>query len=363
MIAYPETEQFRNVISKVVRKVRGKEEEKRNNPLPLLKFIGTVKLHGTNSAIGFNKELGHWFQSRNNVITSIKDNAGFAKYFEPFSNEFIQEKLLNTNTIIREEYEKGNSIIVFGEWCGGNIQSNVAITGLPKMFVIFKIKIVYPQLSPSQELDEDQKQEKDKEEEEEEESETNSLSYWLQPQEWSKINWHEKLIYNIYDFPVYEIDIDFNEPKMIQNKLIELTDAVEKQCPVGLFFNRPGLGEGIVWTEWATTHGTLTFKVKGQEHAVTKVKTLAAVDTEKLNSVQEFIDYACTDNRMKQGLDYLREQQIDSKEMKNVPVFLKWLTNDIIKEEKDTMDKAQLDPKDVTKAITTKGRTWYMNNI
>ncbi|CAF4636649.1 unnamed protein product, partial [Rotaria magnacalcarata] len=49
---------------------------------------------------------------------------------------------------------------------------------------------------------------------------------------------------------------------------------------------------------------------------------------------------------MHQGLDYLREQQITI-EMKNIGIFLKWLINDIIKEEKDTMEESNIDPKDV----------------
>ncbi|CAF1594923.1 unnamed protein product, partial [Didymodactylos carnosus] len=47
------------------------------------------------------------------------------------------------------------------------------------------------------------------------------------------------------------------------NTLTAITEQVERQCPVGAHFQRIGLGEGVVWTEWAETTGNLTFKVKG----------------------------------------------------------------------------------------------------
>ncbi|CAF3698067.1 unnamed protein product [Rotaria sp. Silwood1] len=50
------------------------------------------------------------------------------------------------------------------------------------------------------------------------------------------------------------------------NRLVEITTAVERQCPVGAHFNKQGIGEGVVWTEWAQSRGRLAFKVKGTEH-------------------------------------------------------------------------------------------------
>ncbi|CAF3383963.1 unnamed protein product [Rotaria sp. Silwood1] len=346
MISYPETEQFRGVITKVLRYTRRCEED-RDKELPVMKFIGTIKLHGTNSAIGYQKDSGHWCQSRNNIITPEKDNAGFAQYIYPLADEFFNNYVLPQSSIIREQYEQGRKILIFGEWCGGNIQKNVAICGLTKMFVIFKIRIIEEKITTIENEDEIQ---------------VDKNSFWLQPQEWTNIKWHDKSIYNIYDFPTFEIDIDFISPKLSQNKLIEITEEVERQCPVGTYFNKVGIGEGVVWTEWTLTQGGLTFKVKGEQHSVSKVKTLAPVDTEKLANIQEFIDYACTENRMCQGLDYLREQQLTI-EMKNIGTFFKWLLTDIIKEERDTMEKSNIDTKDLGRAINNKARIWFQEHL
>ncbi|CAF2055976.1 unnamed protein product [Rotaria magnacalcarata] len=354
MISYPETEQFRHVIAEVTNYARQREED-RDKELPTLKFIGTVKLHGTNSAIGYHKDLGHWLQSRNNILTPLRDNAGFALNMDHLADQLLHEYILPASSTIREYYEQGRKIVVYGEWCGGNIQKNVAISGLTKMFVIFKIRIV-------EEIKTTVKEKNEQDDTGENKTKIKKHSVWIDPKEWSNVKWHKKSIYNIYDFPTYEIDIDFNSPLLSQNKLIEITEEVERQCPVGTYFKQIGIGEGVVWTEWEKTRGGVTFKVKGEKHSVSKVKTLAPVDAEKLANLQEFVEYACTENRMHQGLDYLRELQITI-EMKNIGIFLKWLINDIIKEEKDTMEESNIDPKDVGRGLQMKAKTWFQRNL
>ena len=51
----------------------------------VVNLTGTVKIHGTNSAIGYDIQTKELFvQSRNNIITVEKDNAGFAMYVKDF---------------------------------------------------------------------------------------------------------------------------------------------------------------------------------------------------------------------------------------------------------------------------------------
>ena len=352
MISYPETEQFRTVISHVTRDTRRLEEDQQK-PLPSLTFTGTVKLHGTNSALVYQKDGVPRCQSRNNVLAPGKDNAGFYQEMNPIADRFFAEFVLPRSSAIREEYEQGRTVVIYGEWCGAAIQPGVAIHGLPKMFVIFNVRIRDETIA----IPEDEDEETD-----ERRTMNDKTRFWLEPKEWSEVKWPEQSIYNIYDFPTYNITIDFNNPKLSQNELIKITEQVERQCPVGSHFGKSGIGEGVVWTEWAETRGGLRFKVKGEEHSVSKVKTLAPVDTEKLANMEEFIEYACTENRMRQGLDYLREQQL-TLEMKNVGTFLKWLSNDIIKEEKDTMQQSNIDSKDVMRAVSNKARRWFQLNL
>lgn len=345
---YPSTEQFRHVITSVK-----KFADQHNDELPTLKFVGTVKLHGSNAAIGFQKDSGHWTQSRNNIITPLKDFESCAKSLSPVADQFFNEVVLPQCPAIREQYELGRKIVLFGEWCGGKIQKNVAIFGLPKMFVIFNVRI-YDEIdttTKSEEIDED-----------EDGQPITTSTHWLQPAFWSHIKWHEKLIYNIYDFQTYELEINFECPQIAQDKLIEITEKVENQCPVGTYFDRSGLGEGVVWTEWEKSNGTLVFKVKGARHSVTNVATLAPVDTEKFQNTQNFVEYACTDNRMHQGLDYIREQQL-AVEMKNFGLFMKWIVGDIAKEEKDTMDASGVTIADVGRTAKNRLLSWFKNQL
>jgi len=332
-------EQFRHICKSVIC-----HAQKHNKKIPVLKFIGTVKIHGTNAAIGYQKDTGHWFQSRNNTITPRSDHEGFARTMEPLAEQFLTECILPQSRALQEHYEQGRKIIVFGEWCGGKIQKKIAIYGLPKMFVIFKV-LVCDEVT-NENTDESNEQ-------------NSKSSFWLQRKEWCDINWHEEHIYNIFDFPTYDIDIDFECPALSQNHLVNTTEAVEEQCPVGTYFHKTGVGEGIVWTEWEQTCGDLNFKVKGEKHSVSKVKTLASVDTEKFVKFQEFVDYACTENRMLQGLDFLREQQLTI-DIKNFSVFMRWLSNDIIKEEKDILEASALQFKDVGRLVQYKAKQWFL---
>jgi hypothetical protein len=85
MIKFPSIEQFRSVVATVLRQFNfvGLDENgdaiyDTTKPKPTLTFKGTVKLHGTNAAVCWNASSGMWAQSRENIITPEKDNAGFA---------------------------------------------------------------------------------------------------------------------------------------------------------------------------------------------------------------------------------------------------------------------------------------------
>ena len=167
-------------------------------------------------------------------------------------------------------------------------------------------------------------------------------------------------IYNILQFPTYEIDIDFNNPEKIQNKLIEMTVSVEEECPVGKFFNILGVGEGIVFT--CVTDQKLKFKSKGEKHSASKVKTLNTIDVEAMESINEFVEMAVSENRLEQGISFFKENNI-SVNSKNTGDFLRWVVTDVLKEEKDTLETSGLDDKKVKNAIVSKARMWFLNHV
>ncbi|CAF0924602.1 unnamed protein product [Adineta ricciae] len=328
MIAYPDTNQFHDVIESIRRyPYRYKIEQGKN--YPKLKFTGTVKLHGANAAIVYQKELGYHCQSRHLIVSPEMDNHGFAHFMYPLAEKFLQERVLINCSMLQKHYDRGNTIVIYGEWCGRNIQKNVALCGVRKMFVIFKIRIG-----------------------------ESKPPVWIDPKHWSNLQWSEQLIYNIFDFSTYDIEIDFNQPQLAQSKLVEITKTVENECPVGMYFNQKGYGEGIVWTEWLQSYGNLSFKVKGEMHAVTKGGPMAPIAAERFDSIRDFVEYACTDNRMNQALDYLCEIQLEI-EMENFDTFLEWIIADIKKEETNTIKNSNLNLKDVMCAISRKATVWF----
>lgn len=321
MKKYPSIEQFRNVIKSVrlIHDYQGKDEDgkaiyKHVDNYPTLKFRGTIKLHGTNASVVKYSDGRMEYQSRERVLSLEEDNAGFMATMMNKNLDFLFADRAFTE-----------SVAVYGEWCGGNIQKGIAINGLDKMFVIFGIM---------------------------------ADDTWVElPKD---LHDNANGIYNILQFPTYEIEIDFNQPELVQNKIIEMTVSVEECCPVGKYFNKEGVGEGIVFT--CISNQNLKFKSKGEKHSVSKVKTLNPIDVEAMAGINEFIELAVTENRLKQGISYFNENNIEV-HAKNTGQFLGWIVRDVLKEEKDTLEASGLDEKKVKNAIVTKARMWFLNGI
>lgn len=362
MHKYFSTRQYKDIIRKVYERCQF-----HSIAVPQLEFKGTVKLHGTNSSfynVLSNDEIV--VQSRNNVITVEKDNAGFAAYVN--SQREIVSKIF---TEIKKQFPdavKDKTAVVYGEWAGGSIQKKVALSNVEKFYAVFAIKLT----------DNKEHIEVDVNESDEEQDVNNNFDdgKWLTEEQIESVLtsvgkeiMHKVRMFSIYDFPTFTVKIDMANPKLTQNKLIEITNSVEEECPVGKQLGSIGVGEGVVWkcispVEVLQTDD-LIFKVKGEKHSVSKVKTIAEVDEVKLNSIKEFVDAVVTENRLNQGIEYLKEQSLGIV-MQNMGVFLKWLANDCIKEEGGMMEASGLEKKDVMSSISNKAKQWYLvlaNNL
>lgn len=319
---YPKIGQFRNVIKdiKLRTEYAGKDENgepiyKNSIPKPIITFYGSVKIHGTNLGIILDRVNNViYFQSRENIITPLKDNAGAASY------------LASIQTELWELFKgiEGDTVCIYGEWAGQSIQKGVAISQLPKAAYIFDIKVG---------------------------------DTWLSKEQVSKYSEPNLKIYNIWNFSNWKIDIDFNNPELSQNTLADLTLEIEKCCPVGKEFGVEGIGEGVVWKS-----DGLFFKVKGDQHSASHVKTLASVDVEKIQSVIDFVKQTVTKNRCEQSLQKLKEcgKPIDQT---STGEFIKWIREDILKEELDTIVQNGLEVKDLNGPISKASKDWYFQNM
>lgn len=337
-ISFPSIDQYRNAIKRVVDSAKYHQV-----PIPSVKMMGTVKLHGTNAGIVVTSKGDIYFQSRERVITPENDNAGFATWAHQHKSYFRQL----ADRIVPPDTPGNKSVQIYGEWCGGNIQKGVGLSKLPKMFVIFAVRV----------------------------SETAESTDWrdiFTVEDAMNGTCRPEGIYISTEFPVFFMRIDFNKPEHFQNQLQELTLAVEKDCPVarkllGVDYEGELIGEDIVW-EITPDESTpfdlrgLRMKTKGEKHSASKVKTLVSIDMDKVNSIEEFVEYACTENRLQQGLTKLQEKGLEPT-VQNTGEYLKWISSDIAKEELDTLSASGLTMKDVGGKISAKARNFYLENL
>jgi hypothetical protein len=341
-ISYPSTKQFRDTVRDVTYDTTFNGFDENDQPVfnslaekPKILFEGTVKLHGTNAGVSVGQgEV--WVQSRNRVVNSLTGHMGFAEFVHA-NREYFQEMYDRVFYASNGLIEEGSTITFNGEWCGKGIQQGVAISESEhKMFFLFAVKVTPP----------------------------TEKSFWLPENILTQVYTKHDRVYVLRDLRKYYKLIDFNKPAMATEALIELTNKVEEECPVSkLLLDVSGVGEGIVWVGWYNEKRYI-FKVKGDKHSSSKVKKLAQVDAQKMQSVYDFVDYAATDNRIEQGIGEVKQSlEVDELTKKNTPDLLRWVANDIIKEESDVLQSNGIEWKDVGKHVSDRVRRVFFAKI
>lgn len=320
-IGFPKISQLSNVVYNV------RQLYKDESILPIIQYTGRVKIHGTNSSIVFLPDGTFYCQSRSRVISVDDDNAGFAAY-------------VYTN-IARIKYALGMvetpqiTTVIYGEWCGGNIQPGVAISKLPKMFVIFAIARLMP----------------------------DGIRYQYRNLDWlidSSIN-----LFNTNVLGKWELEIDFNQPHLAQNQLVEFTQQVEACCPLGKYFGIEGIGEGIVFLNTMSNSQleVLSFKSKGEEHSKSPVKTVGVVDVVRLAEINRLVEYLLYHNQLEdrptQAVRMLKESGYQMTSMKDMKAYIDWIKADIMSENLPEIEKSGFSIKDVMSSCTNQAKTDY----
>lgn len=332
---YHKIKQFKDVVKTIQHQANYKGLDENGEPIyeeslkPTITFIGTIKLHGTNAGICYNPINGMVAQKRSSFLKEC-DNINAHMGFYEFVNYTEKKSLLTLMQLLYEKHCKfpEEQLILYGEWAGTSIQKGVSISELPKAFYIFDCKIYDAKKDTNRWID-------------------------ISNLDVSMID----NVYNIYNFPTYSLEIDFNNPGNSQNKLIELTNEVEKECPVAKQLGVSGIGEGIVWTGFYKGEKYI-FKVKGEKHSTSKVKTLASVDPEVLNNIDSFVDYACTKNRIEQGI-----KEVNATEKKDMPDLLRWVAKDILEEEANELKANNLEWEQVAKDCNNRVRLYFFEKL
>jgi hypothetical protein len=324
-ISMAEIGQFGNIFQPIIKTARFVRMED-GEPFfdetikpPVLTFKGTIKLHGTCASVCYDG-TDLWAQSKNRIITPIDDNAGFAQ-FVGVNNEYF----LN----LMKSLYVGEPIALFGEWAGKGIQAGVAISEIEKSFFIFGLKV---------------------------------SGYGWMPLDFD-IEEH-KNIFKIIDFKTYELQVDFDNPKLSQNKIIEMVNEVENECPVAKHFGISGIGEGIVF-ETTYKGNRFIFKAKGEKHAgKSKVKKLQKVDNAKLQLINDVVEKVLPVWRLEQmfneTFDIINGGVPD---IKGTGDFLKNVSKDVVKEELDVLEENGLTMKDIGSTLSKVAKNWFMEKL
>lgn len=339
---FPHIEQLRNILVSLKHEYQNPVQTTdgwvfdESRELPSIMFEGTVKLHGSNCAIVIDinsanlQDVQVYAQSRESILTPKSDYKGFAKFVEDIGSEALCKMI--PNELLGEAIMKKEVIVIYGEWCGQGIQSGVGISQLPKMFVIFAVKI-------------GQK--------------------WCDPYEYSLIKLIDKNIRNVYEAPGLNdvIRVDFNNiTDELLSTLGELTQEIERECPFAKLFGVSGVGEGIVWRSlnYKTKEGDpWLFKTKGEKHKNVKETKVVQLNPDVAASNAEVVSSVLTEQRLSQGIEKLGEMGHEIGK-KSTPHFLKWIQDDIKRECRDIIESLSLGNQAAVLAeVTKQAREWF----
>lgn len=302
-------------------------------------FVSGCLVHNSNAAIVFNNDGSFYCQSRSRVIDPLKDNAGFAQWVHTNIDEIKSTLKVAPAGVVDSDFHNKN-ITVYGEWCGGNVQSGVILSQLPKMFIIFAIRY-----------------------------DMSNIENWVGPNTTWQFGKLEKYInplinlYNVDLFKQYELTIDFNNCHLIQNQIVEITTEVENECPIGKYFNLSGLGEGLVMSchDSQIEPELYLWKSKGLLHANgSKVKIVKSVDLDNISKVETLVQQITPVWRLEQGLQEVFNL-LNGGELNNklIGEYIQWVVKDTISEELITITNNGFCVKDVTGTICKVAKSYY----
>ena len=295
--------------------------------LPTINFKTTTKLHGTFSGIIWNgSEI--FAESKSQIITPENDNDGFAKFVEA-NKEYFEFYLKDYC-----EQMDITEIMIAGEWAGGNIQKGTAINKIPKTFFMFGLKF------------------KTKDED---------------IYKWAQMPWEilrqiadtDMNIQSLYEFDVHDVAVDFNKPAEALKIFDDLRDEIDKECPVGKALGVSGVGEGLVAVGY-NNDVRYVFKHKGESHVTTR-KQKQPKPADPLEASKQKLAEALTPVwRLEQAVRESIEDQPRMKDMSNV---IKWVMNDIKKEETSTFRDSEFELEDVQKFVSVIIVSWFKDYI
>lgn len=288
---------------------------------PTLYCIGTTKVCGTQMAVVESNHQRH-YQSKNKIITVNDDNYDCAKFCEEHKYNF--DSIFN-KIYKNYGYDEDLTYCVFIEYFGKDISGhNTAISNLDRKAMIFDVRIFDNQKKLLySELDN-----------------IISCNYDCGPI-LSKLYGHD--IFNTYMFKTYELMLDLQHPEETTEKINNILQSIENECPVGKFFNTIGICEGIVWTTrvydklfmFKTKTRTYLEGDKSRKNKKSKEKLIVQYEPEVIEKIETFVNESITFDRIEQAKNLINKSEFN--DIRDLGKVIKFMINDILEEERLTI--------------------------
>ena len=142
-------------------------------------------------------------------------------------------------------------------------------------------------------------------------------------------------------------------------EFVRTTKIHGANCSVASHFGVEGVGEGYVYT---SVCGRYKFKMKGSKHKVSEKSIRTPEELQALEDVTNFVGSVVLEPRLAQGIDYLNELGIPV-ESKSTGAYIKWVVQDVLKEEGDLISSLGLNKTNVTKEVSRVAREYFQGTV
>ena len=241
---------------------------------------------------------------------------------------------------LRKYISEYNTVIVYGEYAGDKIGEKIATSYFKMFFAPFCIRII------------NRKERTDK---------------IIIPENLKLWNEEYRIFGNFK--PDFEIEVNIKENlNWLKEKVLEYTSIYKNKC---LFCEKLGLsnrlnleyncGEGIVW-HYELNNEIYFFKSKIEKFQSKAQKSNLEKNLKLLQELDFIKDNLITESRMKQGLEYLKELSL-RETMSNIKIFINWVIEDCLREDKIFIENNNLNLKNVKKVVGNSASEWYQKYI
>ena len=302
-------------------------------------FTGTVKLHGSNAGIRFERDSQRGVpQSRRQVLADGLGLAGFGV----FANlPAVQAEMGRLAEAVLWAFPKHDAVTFYGEWCGGNVQKGVALNQLPKQWVVYDYTVTIGSQG----------------------EDTRHLPFGSRfSADLSAIG-----LRSIVEAPKAHVDVDFTDAESLRQFKAFVEDITfdwTAECPWGKINGVTGLGEGAVWTADGELyhHRDMRFKSKGEaftgrNHKV-RIKKDEGPIAAHMIEMTEFLQQVAHPRRLEQMVFEVTDGSPDDLEMRHIGAAIKWLLKDVRDEDAEALAiiMHKVGEKTVTRQLSTYAR-------